>query len=122
MWRIEGTYPLPRFMIVHGTIDTLVPYEDGRHFFRLLTKQRHLDSKSSVSKTLSGVLAATEELPDSDERENAWNSKDLFVKLPATHHAFNFVVSPRTLALSDAVVNFLADLLYQERSASLSKL
>ena len=103
-WRIQQSESIPRIMVVHGTIDTLVPYDDGKKFFEELTKRREQDLEN---KQLTGVSI----------EDPFRNPVDVFVKLPETHHAFNFVISPRTLALSDAVVDFITHI-YNERNTS----
>jgi hypothetical protein len=60
-------------------LDTLIPINDARHFVRELGKLR-------AAKPCS--------------------HPDVYVELPGCHHAFNYLVSPRTLALGDAVVDF----------------
>merc|ERR1712137_899741 len=107
-WRIGQVENIPPMMVVHGTIDTLVPYDDGREFFRELTKRREQEFKS---KSLIGVEDVTTISTTSDFK----NPVDIFVKLPHTHHAFNFIISPRTLALGDAVVDFLNNIYTSEK-------
>ena len=111
-WRVDLVDQLPRIMVVHGTIDTLVPYEDGREFFRQLTKRREKEAQGLELAHVSHTVHS---------KDQFHNPIDVFVKLPETHHAFNFVVSPRTLALSDAVVAFLTDI-YSNSNAPNSKL
>lgn len=108
-WRIQENDCIPRIMVVHGTVDTLVPYEDGRIFYKQLTKKRVEELKQT--KKLEGIAEVT--------MDESHNPVDIFVKLPSTHHAFNFVVSPRTLALGDAVVDFINHIYKEEFSSKL---
>ena len=67
--------------MVHGTIDTLVPLGNARGFWDMLQARR---------KATPGHV-----------------NHDVFVELPNAHHAFNFVISPRSLWMGDAVVDFI---------------
>ena len=108
-WRIQHNNAIPRIMVVHGTIDTLVPYEDGRLFYKEITKKRFEDFRNNLKEESDITI------------ETFRNPSDIFVKLPEAHHAFNFIVSPRTLALSDAVVDFISHI-YKETQGQTSKL
>ena len=76
--------PVPPIMIVHGDVDTLVPIEESRIFYKALKQRR--ERESSLYKSYP---------------------KDIFIEVPGAHHAYNFMMSPRTLALSNAVVDWL---------------
>jgi hypothetical protein len=70
-----------------GQLDTLIPVQDARYFHAALQTYRGR----------SGTL---------------WpNAHDVFVELTDTHHAFNYLPSPRTLAFGDAVIDFLRHVL-----------
>jgi acetyl esterase/lipase len=72
---------VPPHMTAHGDLDTLVPIEDARLFHACL-KRRRLAEKQPPCVA------------------------DVFVELPGAHHAFNYVISPRSLALGDAATDF----------------
>lgn len=86
MWWVEeageghGPCP-PPFFIVHGTHDTLIPLQDARDFHQQLQIARRSRGSRGVS--------------------------DIFVEVPGALHAFNFMHSPLSYALSDSVVIFL---------------
>lgn len=80
---------VPPLFSVHGMLDSVVPVEDTIHFVHAL-RQHRLKTKN--------------------------NTADVFVQLPHAHHAFSMVVSPRSIALSDAVHLFLTHH-YQQHSA-----
>lgn len=102
--------PVPPFLVSHGTLDTLVPFDDSTLFFEKLQKYRQREA-----------------LPTS-----ASNSvEDVFLEIPDAHHAFNYLISPRTLAHGDAVCAFLQHMhrrskpqrqLRQELTAAISRL
>ncbi len=59
--------------------DTLIPVEDSRHFYEALCSVRR----------------------------RAGRVRDVFVELTGAHHAFNYLLSPRTLCLGMAAIDFL---------------
>lgn len=81
---------VPPFLVSHGTLDTLVPFDDSYLFFEQLQLYRQRFPHSSVA----GV-------------------EDIFLEVPGAHHAFNYMMSPRGLAHGQAVCAFL-DNLYQK--------
>ena len=93
-WKIQQNFSpeLPPIMTVHGLIDTLVPHDEAKHFNAVLSKNRLEHASYPVS--------------------------DVFVSLPRAHHAFNFIISPRTLALGNAVIDFISHL-HNAQSAKL---
>ncbi|GLD95109.1 hypothetical protein PINS_up003734 [Pythium insidiosum] len=74
---------VPPFLVTHGTHDTLVPFDDSGIFFEKLQQYRQ-----RTQQRLGGV-------------------EDAFLELPGAHHAFNYLMSPRSLAFGDAVCLFL---------------
>eukprot|EP01062_Namystynia_karyoxenos_P001976 TRINITY_DN10690_c0_g1_i1.p1 TRINITY_DN10690_c0_g1~~TRINITY_DN10690_c0_g1_i1.p1 ORF type:complete len:540 (+),score=124.96 TRINITY_DN10690_c0_g1_i1:81-1622(+) len=89
LWWVEhgladGAQPTPPFLVVHGTHDSLVPVGDARSFVDALRAKRAQwgDGKQTV--------------------------RDVYVEVPGALHAFNFVHSPLTYALSDTVVRFIS--------------
>lgn len=85
-WKVQAlSHPFPPIMTVHGTIDTLVPFGDAKHFWAALQDARKAQG-------------------------HKMEVEDVFVTLPNAHHAFNFFVSPRSLALGDAVIRFVTHL------------
>jgi len=90
-WRLHDSETIPRIMTVHGTNDTLVPFQSAKTFNKLLSKIR-----------LQNLLGDSVEV-DEKLMSKYLNTTDVFVQLPGAHHAFNFVLSPRSLALADAV-------------------
>ncbi|RLN95102.1 hypothetical protein BBJ28_00000091 [Nothophytophthora sp. Chile5] len=86
----ERTDAIPPFLVSHGTLDTLVPFDSSRMFFEQLQLYRQRTHQPSVG----GV-------------------SDVFLEIPGAHHTFNYLLSPRTLAHGQAVGAFL-DNLYQK--------
>ncbi|KAJ0411057.1 hypothetical protein ATCC90586_008032 [Pythium insidiosum] len=78
-----STQVVPPFLLTHGTHDTLVPFDDSRIFFEKLQQYRQ-----RTQQQVGGV-------------------DDIFLELPGAHHAFNYLMSPRSLAFGDAVCLFL---------------
>ncbi len=92
--------PVPPILVVHGDADTLVPFEESSLFFDALKARRARDSAAAAA-TCSRDGAAEDLLPA---------APDAFLQLPGAHHAYNFVVSPRSMALADAVTDWLENL------------
>ncbi|DBA03172.1 TPA: hypothetical protein N0F65_003892, partial [Lagenidium giganteum] len=85
-WLLENTpWPLPDvvppFMLTHGTHDTLVPFDDSVVFYDQLQRFRQRSTPLAV--------------------------RDVFLEVPGAHHAFNYMLSPRSLAYGEAVGTFL---------------
>ncbi|KAJ0408109.1 hypothetical protein P43SY_002079 [Pythium insidiosum] len=78
-----STQVVPPFLLTHGTHDTLVPFDDSRIFFEKLQQYRQRT------------------------RQQVGGVDDIFLELPGAHHAFNYLMSPRSLAFGDAVCLFL---------------
>lgn len=81
---------IPPIFTVHGTNDTLVPYEDATRFHTALKARRIRDATHSTAPT---PLVS-----------------DVMVTLPGAHHAFNFILSARTFAMGDAVADWVSQL------------
>ncbi|GLD95173.1 hypothetical protein PINS_up003798 [Pythium insidiosum] len=81
--QLKTNQVIPPFLVAHGTMDTLIPFDDSSFFFEQLQRYR--------------------------ERTNQWNGgiHDVFIELSGVHHAFNYFMSPRALAFGDAVCLFL---------------
>lgn len=86
----ERKQPVPPFLVSHGTLDTLVPFDDSTLFFEKLQKHRQREATSNSASSSS--------------------VEDVFLEIPDAHHAFNYLISPRTLAHGDAVCVFLQNL------------
>lgn len=85
---MEAKRDIPPIMIIHGEADTLVPCEDSNFFWSALLHYR-----------------------ESVQTSNRTNGhSDLFVKLPYAHHAFNFLYSPRSLAMNMAILDWTTGL------------
>lgn len=82
---------VPPVMIIHGDIDTLVPIEDSRIFYKALQERRVRDQQATIVGN-----KPTMSLP-----------KDVYIEVPGAHHAYNFMMSPRTLALGNAVIDWI---------------
>ena len=67
-------------MIVHGTKDSLASYDDSEEFYKALVKYR--------------------------EAFNMKKQYDQFVQVRGGHHAFGYLVTPRALALADAMYEY----------------
>ncbi len=67
---------------------------DSTQFWKALQLRRARD-RTAQSWSVTG-----------DERQ-AGAAPDLFVTLPGAHHAFNFVTSSRSLAMGDAIMDWL---------------
>jgi acetyl esterase/lipase len=83
---------LPPFLGVHGDLDTLVPIEDSRAFYRDLKKYR-----------LAG---------------NQPETTDLLVEVPGAHHAFTYLPSPRTFTSNDVMFAFMERVRHTVEAAS----
>eukprot|EP01096_Ripella_sp_DP13-Kostka_P001436 TRINITY_DN11700_c0_g1_i1.p1 TRINITY_DN11700_c0_g1~~TRINITY_DN11700_c0_g1_i1.p1 ORF type:complete len:528 (-),score=170.40 TRINITY_DN11700_c0_g1_i1:11-1465(-) len=88
--------PCP-IMTIHGSIDTLVPVKDSQLFMQALADKR----ASALS-------------PDPPN--------DVYVQLPNAHHAFNYLISPRTLWLGDAVTDFIEHIYNKQNAPSRHRL
>jgi acetyl esterase/lipase len=84
---------VPPILIAHGIADNLVPFKDSEELWDALQQHR---------RRWKGVRGEV---------------GDCFIKLPATHHAFNYLVSVRSLALSDAVADWM-NALWREKERS----
>lgn len=91
---------IPPFLVAHGTLDTLVPIGDSSLFFEHLLKYRAQQAITTPEQNEDALVKA------------APTVKDVFLEIPGAHHAFNYLLSPRTLAYGEAVCVFL-DHLYQ---------
>lgn len=91
----------PPILTVHGSIDTLVPVEDAREFYAALRRYREYVAEFQRNARDKPAGSVSEQQPV---------AKDIYVELPSTHHAFNFVVSPRSLYFGDAVTDFIENL------------
>ena len=80
---------VPPLMIVHGTADTLVPIDDSRRLWDALKRRRERGKTTSR------------------DDEGSSGSLDVMVECEGAHHAFNYIPSARTLALGDAVCDWL---------------
>jgi acetyl esterase/lipase len=78
--------PIPPVLVIHGANDTLVPQADSVRFFNVLQQRRQADLRLNKPSPLIS---------------------DVIVDLPGAHHAYNFVISPRTFATGDAVCDWL---------------
>jgi hypothetical protein len=81
-------------LIIDVQKDTLVPVEDSRHFYDALASLRGPDC----------LL------------------RDVYVELDGAHHAFNYLLSPRTLCLGMAALDFLDQVAKVEVDAIVSRL
>jgi acetyl esterase/lipase len=79
--------PVPPFMVSHGSLDTLVPFDDSFLFYEQLQRYRE--------RCAHGPIAGVH---------------DIFIEVPGAHHAFNYMMSPRALAHGQAVCAFLDNL------------
>lgn len=84
---------IPPFLVTHGTLDTLVPFQDSQLFYEQLAKYR---ARTSQRGTIAGV-------------------KDAFLRVDGAHHMFNYLLSPRALAHGDAVCAFLDNLYHKTK-------
>jgi acetyl esterase/lipase len=75
---------VPPFLIAHGTSDTLVLFQDSSFFYQELLQYR--------------------------ERHGQHQVKDIFLPIHDAHHAFNYLISPRTIAFGDAICTFMDNL------------
>jgi acetyl esterase/lipase len=82
--------PLPPILLVHGSVDTLVPASESAALWAALSARR--------------------------EREGG-RSGDVYVDLPGGHHAFNYMPSGRTHALTAAVADWADAVLAGEKGA-----
>jgi len=80
----QTIHQVPPIFACHGTHDTLVPVDEARTFYGVLAELRRTSSKGS---------------------SNAVG--DVFVEIPGAVHAFNMMMSPRTFALGDSVLQFI---------------
>jgi len=78
--------PVPPMFLVHGTADNLVPVHDSDLLWQALRHRR---------------------LADAERGAPAPPVRDVYARLPGAHHAFNFLLSARTLAMGDAVADWL---------------
>lgn len=86
----DSTRPLPPIFILHGPADTIVPYTDSVLVAQQLAARRKREAAGGGAASGSsggGVL-------------------DVFVSLPGAHHAYNYIPSARTQALTDAVTDW----------------
>jgi hypothetical protein len=140
---------VPTIMIVHGTLDTLVPIKEAHEFWKALklrrereaeiasniekshdqqqqqqqqahkmcgasgSNQRKRSSSSITTTTTTTTTTATKPC----KKATPTAASDVIIELPGTHHAFNFLLSPRTLAFGDAVVDFLQTVYQTQRPA-----
>jgi acetyl esterase/lipase len=74
----DGADNVPPIMLIHGDLDAMVPVDDARVFYDSLTKLR----------------------------AHSTNAKDVYLEFPQSHHGFNFLLSPRTLTMHDALRDF----------------
>lgn len=91
--------PVPPVFMVHGDVDTIVPVEDSRMFYKALANRRDRTTAQNQQQTVQPAV------------------RDVYVELPGAHHAYNFLLSPRTLALADAVSDWLSHLYHQTMAA-----
>jgi len=94
---------LPPFLLVHGGIDNLVPVEDSQAFFAALQQRR----------AQAAAKAAANGAPGGDGGGGA--APDVLIVLPTAHHSFNWVPSPRTLAVDEAAAAFLRRTVVERR-------
>jgi len=78
--------PLPPMVMLHGTEDTVVPH--------------------SVSEAMWAELQARRRR-EAGMHGSAGAPKDVFLSVAGGHHAFNFLLSARTLACGDALCDVL---------------
>lgn len=83
---------LPPFLGVHGDLDTLVPIEDSRAFYRDLKKYRQAGNQPETT--------------------------DLLVEVPGAHHAFTYLPSPRTFTSNDVMFAFMERVRHTVEAAS----
>ena len=89
--------PVPPVMIVHGSADTLVPVEESRRLWAALRARRAREGAApSAASSTAPATGVTGRGP-----------LDVYAELDGAHHAFNYIPSPRTVALSDAVCDWL---------------
>jgi len=88
--------PPPPIMGIHGTHDSLVPIMDAEIFYQHLADMRH---QHATWKSLSSGSSTT-----------TTTTNDAYVRLPNTHHAFNYLLSARSVACGDAVTTFMGKL------------
>ena len=76
--------PLPPIVGIHPQLDTLVPIEDARCFYRELERYRQ-----------STPPASTPRPPD------------MLIEAPGAHHAFTYLSSVRSFCAVDIIINFM---------------
>jgi len=134
---------LPPIMIVHGTLDTLVPINEAHQFWKAIQLRREREKQQEQQQqqqqqqqhSPGGGAATSVEQPESPKprtiskprttstpestkaQEPVPQKHDVLVELPGAHHAFNFLLSPRTLAFGDAVNDFLRMAYETQRAA-----
>lgn len=86
--------PIPPILVVHGDNDTVVPFQESQIFWQQLQERRQRDKEKSQGSSSNKTLP----LPD------------CFLTVPGGHHAFNFLLSPRTFAVGDAVTQWMVAL------------
>ncbi|RYG54732.1 alpha/beta hydrolase [archaeon] len=91
---------VPPTMLVHGQLDGLVPEDDSDRFWAALQARRRQAQEAGDGFGGGGVSASTPAPP-------AAAVPDCYLSMPYAHHAFNFIPSPRTFAVGDAIADWL---------------
>jgi hypothetical protein len=94
---------VPPIFIVHGTPDTLVPVDDSRMFWAALKERRARDRSAAGPESASASASASSTAAGAGSGAD----EDVFIEVPLAHHAFNFILSPRTFAMGDAAVDWM---------------
>ena len=95
---LAPTSVVPPIMAVHGDLDEVVPLDDTLQFFRLLQEARR-----------EGRIVAVARGKGNDGGKGGQGGvEDVLLVVRGAHHGFVLLPSPRSFAVADAVVRFLA--------------
>jgi hypothetical protein len=112
-------------MIVHGDVDTLVPVGASDRFWDALQVRRQRDRVAAAAAAAARASGDAAALGPASGALPPPPVDDVYVRLDGAHHAFNFLVSARTLAMGDAVGDWLENLyqhtMTQRRAAAAAR-
>jgi hypothetical protein len=97
---------VPPICLVHGLNDNLVPVEDSQLLWAALRQRRQRDGQATATVSRAGIAAPAPPRPH----------PDVYLELPGAHHSFNLLLSPRSFAVADALVDW-ANELWRHRRA-----
>jgi acetyl esterase/lipase len=101
---------VPPICLVHGVNDNLVPVEDSQLLWAALRQRRQRDMSASDVQATANVRRAAP--------APASAHPDVYLELPGAHHSFNLLLSPRSFAVADALVDWANELWQRHERSS----